>query len=86
MPPSPSFQHRAQRHLHHLGEAGLALLGRGFLVRGERIGNGKQARRVLARHLGVVEQGKALHLYGKAALFIAQGLPCLLYTSDAADE
>ena len=46
-------------------------------MRDKAVGNGNQARGVFARCGGVVEQRKAFHLHGKAALFVAQLFPVI---------
>ena len=66
---------RAQCDLHHIGEALLALLCGGDLRGDKAVGDGQQAGSVLAQHLGVGEQSKALHLHAEAAALVAQQLP-----------
>ena len=66
---------RAQCDLHHVGEAGLALLGSGDLRGDEAVGDGQQAGGVLAQDLSVGEEGKALHLHTQAAALIPQLFP-----------
>ena len=60
----------AQRHLHHVGKALLALLGGGDLRRNKAVGNGQQAGSIPAQHLCIGKQGKALHLHAQAAALI----------------